>query len=255
MKIMLSPEVYSEVMYLVNKCDKEISGLGKVKIVGDKVYVVKQYLLEQEVTGTTTDIDENAVSKLLYEAYKDGGLAEGELLWWWHSHVDMGVFWSGTDHATIKEFGKNGRIFATVFNKKREMRSAYYQAGTEQYPQMFIDSIETEIDMRLPDSRTKELEQEFEAKVKSKVWRGRFRGVDDNILPQTEVFKKRKGKNKKNKTKGNKAFNSLLGGKEIPADDGFFWDDDIPAQGKAKDTNDDELWEDYFSHIGEYTWP
>jgi hypothetical protein len=165
MKLIIDAKVYAQTMFLVNKCDKEISGLGKVKVQGDIVRVTKMYLLKQRCTGSSTDIEPNAVSELLFEAYNDGGIQEGELLWWWHSHVDMGVFWSGTDMSTIKEFGGNGRIFATVFNKKAEMKSAYFQAGTDVYPQVFVDNIETTIDLGLTDSDKALLTAEFEAKV------------------------------------------------------------------------------------------
>ena len=166
MKMIIKPSVYAKVMYLVDKCDKEISGLGRVKIIGNEVHVVDVYLLKQTVTGSTTDIDGEAVSKLMYECYKDGGIEQGELLWWWHSHVDMEVFWSGTDMATIKDFGGKGRIFATVFNKRRQMKSAYFQAPTDKYPELFVDNIQTEITENLSDAEIKQLDSEFNKLVK-----------------------------------------------------------------------------------------
>lgn len=166
MKFLIDSKVYAKVMYLVHKCDKEISGLGKVKIDGETVRITEMFLLDQQCTGTTTDLEADAVSKALYEAHCS--LAEGELLWWWHSHVDMQVFWSGTDMATIREFGANGRFFATVFNKKAEMRSAYYQAGNGQFPQVFVDAIETKIDFGLTQEEVADLDKQYTEKVKIK---------------------------------------------------------------------------------------
>lgn len=204
-------------MYLVHKCDKEISGLGKVRIEGGTVRIVDMCLLEQEVTGSTTDIKSDAVSKALYEAYKDG-LQDGELLWWWHSHVNMQVFWSGTDMATIREFGKNGRFFATVFNKKAEHRSAYFQAGNETYPEAFMDNIDTEIDFGLTDDEKKGLDAEFKAKVKEKKYQNKYPLAQGN-------YGKKKDKRKKSVSS---KFDEHWGWKddifdEVPSD---FWEDD-----------------------------
>lgn len=242
MKIIINQKVYEEVMYLVDKCDKEISGLGKVKIIGDEVHIVKQYLLDQEVTATTTDIDEDAVSKLLYEAHQDGGLEEGELLWWWHSHVDMGVFWSGTDHATIKEFGKNGRIFATVFNKKREMRSAYYQAGNGIYPQCFVDNIETGIMSMLTPEHRKALDEQFEVKVREKKWKPKhnFNKFNKSGAWDYQGNKKKLANRRKKKTT---ALTDDLVGHSNRFNDSFFWDGD--------DNYMDEFWDDYFTNVGD----
>ena len=216
MKLLIDSKVYAKVMYLVQKCDKEISGLGKVKIEGDTVRVTEMYLLDQECTGTTTDIMPDAVSKLLYQAYGEHGTRDGELLWWWHSHVDMGVFWSGTDMATIREFGGKGRFFATVFNKKAEMRSAYYQAGTTVYPQVFVDAIDTKIDFGLTADEIKAMDVEFTDKVKTKTWKhyGKF---NDTTLLGERAAKLAGKKGKKGKTP--KPYNSMF-------NDPFYYDED-----------------------------
>ena len=68
---------------------------------------------------------------------------EGDLTFWWHSHNSMAAFWSGTDHATIEDLGKNGYVVATVFNHKREYKTAYYQGGNGFHPEIFIDNVDT----------------------------------------------------------------------------------------------------------------
>jgi len=52
------------------------------------------------------------------------------------------VFWSGTDVATIKQLGGGGWFLSTVFNKKREMKSAYCQVAPIR---MIVDDLETDI--------------------------------------------------------------------------------------------------------------
>jgi len=227
MKFLIDSKVYAKVMYLVQKCDKEISGLGRVKIEGNTVRIVDMVLLEQEVTGATTDITPDAVSKALFDAYKDGGLAKGELLWWWHSHVDMGVFWSGTDMATIKEFGGKGRLFATVFNKKYESRSAYFQAGTDIYPEIFVDNIATELDYGLDSNEIAQLDKDFAELVKPKVW-------NKNIYIKDQDYPYKKSGRKGKKT----ILADDLQGHSNKYDNSFFWDDDIPST-----FWDDDYWE------------
>lgn len=120
-KLIIKEEVYDKVMHWVESCPNEVSGFGRVQVLenGD-FYITDAYLIEQEVGAAHTDIDAKALAKLMYESRE----APGQLRWWWHSHVNMPVFWSGTDTATIKELGGQGWIAATVFNKKHEYRSA-----------------------------------------------------------------------------------------------------------------------------------
>ena len=92
--ITIPPEIHAEIMYYVNKSNVEISGLGRiVRDSNGNMVVNKIYLIEQENSAASTDLSEEAVSKLLFESRKD----EGALNFWWHSHVNMDVFWSGTD--------------------------------------------------------------------------------------------------------------------------------------------------------------
>jgi len=161
MKLIIDNKVYEKVMHCVDSSHLEIGGLGLVKIEGDEVYVTEFFLLEQDVTSTTTQLQAAAISKLLYQT-RD---TTGELLWWWHSHVDMDVFWSSTDMATIREFGEEGRFFATVFNKDREMKSAYFQAGTDKYPELFVDDIETLVQSGLTEDEIEALDEEIADKV------------------------------------------------------------------------------------------
>lgn len=122
--------------------------------------VCKVYLLDQANSATTTDLDPDAVANLLYQSRKD----EGDLNFWWHSHVNMGVFWSGTDMDTIKQFGNNGYILATVFNKKKEMKSAFFHGTTDFLPAVFKDDLDTSIGDIVPQ----ELIEIWDANLKEK---------------------------------------------------------------------------------------
>lgn len=170
----MKPTVYIEplelekIRYWVDKCPVEISGLGKVsKLKDGELYVSKVYLLEQESTSADTELDDSAVAKLLYETRND----EGELMFWWHSHHDMGVFWSGTDMAAIEQLGKNGMVVATVFNKKRESRTAIYAKGQGMIPDLFVDELELEELPDIPDGFYENLDKEYAVKFKEKKYK------------------------------------------------------------------------------------
>lgn len=146
--------VYRKIMHWMNKAGNyEISGLGNVFY--DKedhvLRVTDVYLLEQENTGSTTDISEKAVGKLMYQHHllQKKGEIEGELRFWWHSHVDMGVFWSGTDRETIIQLGQGGWFLSTVFNKKEEMKSCVFMTDpmklfTDDLPTLILSDVTEE---------------------------------------------------------------------------------------------------------------
>ena len=128
MELHLPNLVHKKIMHWVNKTDREVSGFGKLYWDGEnKVFTVTDvWLLKQEVGSTHTDIDEVSLAKLMYQT-KD---MPGDLRFWWHSHVNMPVFWSGTDTETIKKLGGRGWIVASVFNKKEEIRTAFCHKTT-----------------------------------------------------------------------------------------------------------------------------
>ncbi len=107
-------------MHYVHKAKFEISGFGNVEIIKGVPTVTDIILLKQENHSTETEMDGDAVAKALYDHHVSG--MEGELKFWWHSHVDMPTFWSTTDMATINELTENGWWIHGVFNKKNEYR-------------------------------------------------------------------------------------------------------------------------------------
>lgn len=146
-QIVIDNEVYEKIMHWVNKSRNEVSGLGTIVIEKDStIRVISAMLLPQTNHATHTEITAEGVNKAMF-ALKD---SPGELKFWWHSHVMMPVFWSGTDHATIKEFGAHDYILATVFNQKKEMRSAYYDPKGVRTPwgnsELFLDECSTRIE-------------------------------------------------------------------------------------------------------------
>lgn len=165
---MIDNDVFQKVMHWVNKSEFEVSGLGTIRMEEPGILrVVSAMLLPQKNGFTHTDIEAEEVNKALFELRDQ----PGDLRWWWHSHVNMSVFWSGTDMDTIKKIGAGGWFACTVFNKKRETRSAcWVQHGQivnlpwkkEHEPQaVFLDELDTKVqEYRHPDAESWDSEYE-----------------------------------------------------------------------------------------------
>lgn len=168
-KIVFDRIAHSKIQYWVDKCDDEISGLGKVVREEDGSFLVKEVMLfPQENTGGSTEIDGKALAKAMFEL-KD---APGELNFWWHSHVNMAVFWSKTDSDTIKQLGERGYFLASVFNKKGHQRNAIYATMPVGDGKMglFVDDIEHEVVNFVSKDIIKQWDKEYEKNVKKKTF-------------------------------------------------------------------------------------
>jgi len=170
MKIVYTQEAWQKIMYFVNKCPDEISGFGTVLYdkSSNEFIVTDAYLLEQTGGAAHTDIDGKSLSKMMVARMKE----EGSMKLWWHSHVNMAAFWSGQDTSTIKELGTNGWIIATVFNKRREYKSAYCGKVTHESGHTGVDlrediSTELYVSNLVNDA---ELEAEYKENFKEKVY-------------------------------------------------------------------------------------
>lgn len=166
-KIVIPLLIYNKIMHWIKQAGSyEVSGMGKLKVVDGSYHIVDAWLAEQKNTGGTTDMEPASVAKLMYTTRE----VEGYLNWWWHSHASMGVFWSSTDAATIKELSDNGFIVATVFNNKGEKKSCISFAGDGIRPKFTQDDIITEIEQPVQDAAlARAWSDEYEANVKKPV--------------------------------------------------------------------------------------
>jgi len=170
MKIVIPQLVHEKIMHWINKKDIEVSGFGTVKYdtTTQEFHIINAYLLEQEGGAAHTDIDAASLNKLAFESIHD----EGDLRWWWHSHVKMQTFWSGTDTATIKDLGKNGWIVATVFNQMRSNKSAVCYTTESELGSLlhYNDDIPTVIDSNIDPLLMASWDESYATNVKERVW-------------------------------------------------------------------------------------
>ncbi len=158
--VFIDPIAQAKIMHWVEKAkNKEVSGFGKVICTNGCALVTEVYLLEQENTGASTDIDAKSLAKLMFET-KD---VPGHLNYWWHSHSDMAAFFSGTDTDTIQQLGSQGWIIASVFNRKGESKHAVLLT----HPfQIYLDTLTLQPWYGVDKTLREEWDKEFTAKVK-----------------------------------------------------------------------------------------
>lgn len=162
--IYIEPLVYRKIMHWIKKAGTdEVSGLGTLTIDDDGDFIIRSAMLCKQVNSSgSTDLDEHDVNRAMFEL-RD---AEGELRWWWHSHADMAVFWSGTDLDTIQKLGKQGWFVSTVFNAKEEKKSCIYMrepilVSQDDIPMGFLRE-------KVSDEVVKAWDAEYDAKVEKK---------------------------------------------------------------------------------------
>jgi len=207
-KLYIPRTTHSKIMHWVNSSNLEVGGMGMVHYNKDENYfwIGDGYLLDQEVGAATTDIDAEAVGKLEMQVMGQ----PGNLNWWWHSHVNMSVFWSGTDRETITKYGRNGFMLATVFNKRNEMRSAICYRATTDFGNavVFVDELETIVYDVIDPQDVEKWTQEFKAKVREKTYAvsntftfdsSKYDGYSygdytDNLYGKYDSFKEKKEK-------------------------------------------------------------
>lgn len=118
MKIFITPDAKQLLDLYVAAVDGEISGLGVVEVIDQELIITDIMLLEQESGHSDTELDPEAISRLIADVIASGEDPE-KLKLWWHSHGSMKAFMSTTDDATASKFG-NGWMVSLVLSKTSE---------------------------------------------------------------------------------------------------------------------------------------
>jgi len=157
--ICITSEVYRKIKAYADLCENEISALGSVKVVDNMILIDDIFLFEQVVTGTSTELSSKAISQFICDYIKNGK-DPSTLKFWWHSHVNMGVFWSGTDTSTIDRFSSDWMI-SMVSNKRNEFK---IRVDIFSPFRMYMDDLPLNIDY--DKSFNANIKREIDVKVK-----------------------------------------------------------------------------------------
>lgn len=121
-KIYYHPTAKAEIDYLVKVAPKEVGWLGTVREMDDGYMIEEIFIPEQTVSSAETDIDDNAMMTLGNELM-ERDICPSKLIYWGHSHVNMGVTPSGQDERQIDEFLTDSPVFIRgIYNKRGDSK-------------------------------------------------------------------------------------------------------------------------------------
>ena len=174
-EVFFTQETFNQVFAYVDSTGIEISGIGRVKreVVGNKIYftVHEVFLLPQRNTSTTTHLDPEELSKFLIKRVQDN-LPVKDIKLWWHSHVNMAAFWSGTDNACCDAFALEGQetenwFLSIVVNKSRELRCRLDIYKPER---VIVDDLPVKVMLSFSEPQKGLYEAEVKEKCKESGW-------------------------------------------------------------------------------------
>jgi hypothetical protein len=170
MKIIVTNQAYAKVMHWVRKADFEVSGYGTAHwdVQQNAFVVTDAYLIKQMGGPAHTEIDAVALGKLVHRI--EDVEKKGQIKWWWHSHVNMEAFWSGTDTETIRSLGIHGWMTASVFNKKGEHKSGVCYLSTSEFSQLVHTDYDVKTEIQYTAAPSTDWDKEFDETVEREVY-------------------------------------------------------------------------------------
>lgn len=164
--------IYDYIRALTLECPVEISGFGTTsERVENGENIIKVESLEiypQECSAASTVLDDESLTN----AYLAMQEKEETLNFWWHSHVNFGVFFSGTDTDTLEKLSEDGgRCVGLCTNKKGCKVATIYEDGeesNEEIPVVILGDISEETMQRAKVNIENNVVIEPERKYKKK---------------------------------------------------------------------------------------
>lgn len=120
--IYLMPEVYCQLMFYARNVEKEVGGFGIATIdkTDNAIDVSEVFLMHQDSEAAECTLKSEAIA-LMYEEMVEQGKDTGSVNFWWHSHADMQVFFSGQDNETLAKW-PGDYLIGVCINKKGELK-------------------------------------------------------------------------------------------------------------------------------------
>ncbi|HID57226.1 TPA: hypothetical protein EYP37_11900, partial [Candidatus Poribacteria bacterium] len=162
--IYFAPKAMAKLNAYVDHSEGEVSGLGKVKQIGEDFHVREVLLIEQESGYSSTELDDDALAEFLQELVAKG---EDPSSWrlWWHSHGSFKVFWSFIDEKTCAKFN-NEWMISVVTNQRRE-----YLGRLDLYRPIHLwTELPVRVYVELSEDEIEAIKEELEKKVRRKAW-------------------------------------------------------------------------------------
>lgn len=173
MQIILEQKAAQKLAEYIHQASGEISGLGQSVLTGRDTITVKDiWIWKQECTASTTEVlDHNAMIECAMEAVAEGAPMD-EVNVWWHSHANMGVFFSTQDQTTIDEWVNNRFLVSIVGNKKGDFAA---RVDIKEPIMATLENVPVSRSWGGDDELKARVAQEIAAKVQVKAWAGAFK--------------------------------------------------------------------------------
>lgn len=123
LKVIIPLDSYRKIMACVDLVETEVTGFADVEYSEEsKNFTVGEvYILDQTASGADVEMDEEKIADFNFQMINGGKTQLPRC--WWHSHVNMSVFFSGTDETAIENLKNESFTLAIVFNKRREVKA------------------------------------------------------------------------------------------------------------------------------------
>jgi proteasome lid subunit RPN8/RPN11 len=147
MKIYLEKKAAEKIAAYTNLCDIEIQGYGKIEIDEDgDIFITDAKICPQKNTGVHTSLLDDGQLDFWMKLHKEEGEDDKKWKCHWHSHVDMGVFWSGEDKREISGSQESQEIYVSIVtNKKGEYKARVdfetYNKDLKMKSKSFMDDV------------------------------------------------------------------------------------------------------------------
>ena len=125
--MVITPLAWCKILCYINLIgDLEITGFGRCTVENKQLTVHDIKILRQEVKSASVDCDLDSMNEFLLSIPKE---ERGQWILDWHSHVNMGTFYSGTDTTNYEsqwEARLKHQYPVMVVNKKQDITCGCY---------------------------------------------------------------------------------------------------------------------------------
>lgn len=121
-RVVITREAHYRMFQYAKEATGEITGFGTVEQEGDCLRVTDVFIMPQTAGAAHVNVTGETLLDL-HKWFRDQGTPERieKTRFWWHSHVNMQAFRSGTDEGTVKLLlSVMPYLVCTVVNKKME---------------------------------------------------------------------------------------------------------------------------------------
>lgn len=126
--VRLTQKAWQKIWALTDECKIEVSAMGHVATdeqrkewgIKEKYYVLDIHVIDQTCGPVSTELDQESLADLI-ASLREEGVKGNQLIFWWHSHVNMGTGHSGTDEAQIESFDSDTALISMITNKSGDV--------------------------------------------------------------------------------------------------------------------------------------